>query len=117
MMRGFGFGTLERLENLHQLGVYVLVAADDIAAAQRIVVAFDARYHAAGLAHQNLSGRDVPGREVAFPITVEPAGGDEGQVERGGTEAAEAGDLVLQRGHLLQREFVIAATDMRQPAG
>src|SRR6185312_1124343 len=71
----------------------------------------------AGLAHQDLAGRHVPGREVALPKTVKPAGGDEGYVERGRAEAAEAGDLVLQRGHLLERELMVAAADMRQPAG
>jgi hypothetical protein len=45
--------------------------------------AFDARDDAAGLAHHDLSGREVPWLQIAFPAAVEPAGGDEGQVKRG----------------------------------
>ena len=36
---------------------------------------------AAGFADQDLAGCHVPGLQVAFPVAVEAAGGDEGQVE------------------------------------
>ncbi len=85
----------ERFQNLHRLGVHELVAADDIARGERVVMAFDARHDTAGLAYHGLPGRDVPGLQVAFPIAVEPPCGDEGHVEGGGAKAAQACDLVL----------------------
>src|SRR5512138_50559 len=91
---------LQRLQYLHQLAMHEFVAADDVASGQCVVVAVDAGDDAAGFAHHDLAGRDVPGAQVALPIAVEAARGDEGHVERGGAEAAEAGNLVLQRADL-----------------
>ena len=89
----------QRLQNLHQLAVDELIAADHIAGLQRIVVAVDARDDAAGFADHDLAGRHVPWLQIAFPIAVEAAGGDEGHVERGGAEPAQARHLVLDLGH------------------
>ncbi len=105
------------LSMLHQLPVHVLIPAQHVPGLQRVVLALDVRNGPAGFAHHDLPGGDVPGLQVAFPVAVEAAGGDEGEVEGGGAEAAEAGDLVLHRGHFLQRQLMIAAADMRQAAG
>src|SRR4051812_44630059 len=83
------------LQNLHQLGMHELVAADDVAGLDRIVMARHAGDEAAGLAHDDLAGCDVPGLQIVLPIAVEPAGGDEGEVERCRAETAEPCDLVL----------------------
>ena len=61
------------------------------------VAAVEVGDEAAGLAHQQDAGRDVPRREVALPIAVEPAGRDQGEIERRRAEAAQPGDLVLDR--------------------
>src|SRR5437899_12077384 len=84
---------------------------------QRIVAALHPGDRPAGFPHHDLPRRDVPGLQIAFPVAVEAAGSDEGQVERGGAEAAEAGDLVLQRSYLAARLLMVAAADMRQAAG
>ncbi len=107
----------QRLQDLHQFGVHELVAADDMAGGQRVVVTADAGDEAAGFAHHDLAGRDVPGLQIALPVAVEAADGDEGHVERGGAEATEARDLVLQFADLAARLLVVAAADMRQAAG
>src|ERR1700675_168460 len=96
------------LDDLHQFAVDELVAADHVAGLERVAFAIDATDGAAGFADHDLAGCHVPGLQVAFPIAVEAAGGDEGHVEGGGAEAAEAGDLALQGGHLLERQLVVA---------
>jgi len=60
---------------------------------ERIVAAIAIGHVAPGLAYQDEARRHVPGFEVAFPIAIEPAGGDPGQIERGGAEAAQPGGL------------------------
>src|SRR5882757_678579 len=107
----------QRLQNLHQFGVNEFIAADQVAGLERIVVAFDATDGAAGFAHDDLSGRHIPRRQVALPIAVEAARRDESHIERGRAEPAQAGHLVLDFGHLLARQVVVAAPDMRQSAG
>src|SRR5438552_4874517 len=107
----------KRFQYLHQLGMHELIAAHHIARLQRILMAIHARDEAAGFAHHDLAGRDVPGLQIALPVAVEAAGGDKGEVERGGTEATEARDLVLQFADLAARLLVVAAADMRQAAG
>src|SRR4051794_7620048 len=107
----------QRLQNLHQLGVHEFVAADHMPRLQRIVVALDARDNAAGFAHDDLTRRHVPGLQIALPVAVEASGGDESHIQRGGAEAAQARDLVLDCSHLQPRELMIAAADMRQAAG
>src|ERR1700742_2584355 len=102
----------QRLQNLHQLAVDEFIAADQISGLERIVVAFDAADGAAGFTYHDLPGRHVPGLQVALPIAVEPASGDEGHVQRGRAEPAQASDLVLDRGHLQARQIMIAASEM-----
>src|SRR5436853_43081 len=78
--------------------------------------AIDVGDEAAGFAHQHETGRDVPRREVAFPIGIEPSRRDPGKIERGGPEAAQSGHPPLHCGELPQAERKIAAAEMRQPA-
>ena len=54
----------QRLQNLHQLGVHIFIAADHMAGLERVVVAFDAGDDAAGFADDDLSGRHVPRRRL-----------------------------------------------------
>ena len=63
------------------------------------------------------AGRDIPGREVALPVAVEPAGRDEGEVERRRAEPAQPRDLVLDGAEFAQAQLQIAAAEMRQAAG
>ena len=72
---------------------------------------------AAGFAHQEHAGGEVPRRKVALPIGVEAAGGDPGEIERRRAEAAQPGEVLLRGGDLPAGEGEIAAPVMRQPAG
>ena len=56
----------------------ILVAGDDRTCFQH-VTAVDLFDISACFAHENDAGGDVPGLEIAFPETVEPAGGDPGE--------------------------------------
>ena len=85
--------------------------------ANMVVAAVEIGDEAAGLAHQEEAGGDVPRREVALPIGVEAAGRDPGEIERRRAEAAQARDLRLHRGNLLAEQREVAAAEMRQPAG
>ena len=51
-----------------------------------VIAAVEVGDKAAGLAHQDDARRHIPGLKVALPVAVEPAGGDPGEVERGGAE-------------------------------
>ena len=63
------------------------------------------------------AGRDVPGRDIALPVAVEPAGRDEGEVERRRAEPPQPRDLVLDGAEFAQAQLQIAAAEMRQAAG
>ena len=104
-------------EQAHQLAVHGLVAGDDVAGQERGLAALEVGDEAAGLAHQDQARRHVPGREVALPVAVEAPGRQPGEIERGGSEPAQAGDLLLHGGNLLAPEREIAAAEMRKPAG
>ncbi len=75
-----------------QLSVQMRVAGNDVAGLPRVAVA-NVGGIAAGLADQQHAGSDVPGLDPKLPVTVEAAVGDPGEVQRGGAEAADAGDL------------------------
>ncbi len=66
---------------------------------------------AAGFAHQDDAGGEVPWREIALPIGVEPAGGDPGEIECGGAIAAQPGEVLLRGGDFLARQHKVAAAD------
>ena len=97
--------------------MHILIPAQHIAGLQRVTLAVDAAHDAAGFADDDRARGHVPLRQIALPIAVEAAGGDVGHVEGGGAEAAQAGDARLQFGHLVARQSVVAAADMRQAAG
>src|SRR5437899_767928 len=84
-----------------------LVAGDDVAALHSALVVVEVGHEAAGLAHHQHARGEIPGRQVAFPIRIEPSGRDVGEVERGGAEAPQASDLFLHGGDLAAelREF------------
>ena len=52
-------------------------------------LAVEVRDHAAGLLYEQAAGRPVPGLEAALVEGVDAAGGEPGQVERGGAGAAD----------------------------
>ena len=68
------------------------LAAIDVAGVARILPA-GIGDEAASLAHQQHAGGQVPALQPELPEAVVAAGGDPGEVERRGTEAADAGDL------------------------
>ena len=72
---------------------------------------------AAGLAHDKQARRDIPRRQIALPVAIEPAGGDPGEIERGGAVAAQAGEILLRDENFGPRARQVAAAVMRQAAG
>ena len=91
------------LEQPQQFAVHGVVAGGDVALVRHGVAAVEIGDEAAGLAHQDHAGGHVPRRQIALPIGIEPAGGDPGEVERGGAEAAQPGEMLLRRGNLPAR--------------
>src|SRR5262249_38050853 len=71
-----------------KLALHGLVAGEDLALGEQLVAAVEIAGESAGLAHDDQPARDVPGRQVALPVGVEPAGRHPGEIERGGTEPA-----------------------------
>src|SRR5471032_2603797 len=65
-----------------QLALYRLVAGNDMFLCEHGVGSVDIGHKAAGLAQDDDAGRDVPRRDIPLPIAIEPAGRDEGHVER-----------------------------------
>ena len=61
------------------------------------VVAGEIQHHAAGLAHQQGAGGDVPGLDADLEVGVQAPGRDPGEVEAGGAGAAEVLDLAEDR--------------------
>ena len=95
-----------------------IVAGDDLSFGQDGVFAVAIADEAAGFTHQDHPGGDIPRRQIAFPIGIEPAGGDPGEVERRGAVTAQTGEILLRRGDLVTRQRQIAAAAvMRQAAG
>ena len=58
-----------------------VVAGDDLPLGQDGVVAVAVADEAAGFAHQDQAGGEIPRRQIALPIGIEPAGGDPGEIE------------------------------------
>ena len=71
-----------------QFSVHGLVAGENMAFGQHVVAAVEVADEAAGFAHHEEAGGDVPGREVALPMGIETAGRDPGEIERRRAEAA-----------------------------
>src|SRR5215217_9776710 len=78
-----------------QFALYRLVAGNDMLLGEHGVGAVDVGHEAAGLAQDDDAGRDVPRRDIPFPIAVKPASCDEGHVERRRAEPAQPRNLVL----------------------
>src|SRR5262245_55176504 len=93
-----------------------LITDDNMTFAEHILAPLKVGGEAACLAHHENAGRHVPGRKVALPKAVEPAGGDPGEIEGGGSETTQARDLLLNRGEFLPEQHQIAAAVVRQPA-
>src|ERR1019366_875864 len=66
--------------------------------------------HAAGLAHEQRTGRDVPGRELHFPESLEAAAGHARQVECGSARTPDAGGAGHYAGELgdIRRDLLVA---------
>src|SRR5688500_17507523 len=76
----------------------LVVAGDDLRVADRQRAAAVIGDEAARFAHQQAARGSVPRLEIAFPEPVVAPGGNPREVERGRTEAADAGDLRADRG-------------------
>src|SRR5215468_3979339 len=67
--------TLGRLRGIFQkfqdLWMQMLVGGQNMAAVQRLAATVEVAHHAAGLAHEENPGRDIPGVEPALPEGVE----------------------------------------------
>ena len=107
-----------RLEQAQQLAVHGVVAGDDLSLGQDGVFAVAIADEAAGFAHQNHPGGEIPRRQIALPIGIEPSGGDPGEIERRRAVTAQTGKVLLRGGDLVTRQRQIAAAPvMRQAAG
>src|SRR6478735_11099511 len=76
--RGRLAGVFQRSQ---QLAVDVLIAHEDAAGFDHVVASDEIGDETAGLAHQRDPPRHIPGREAAFPIGVDPPGGDPSKIE------------------------------------
>src|SRR6266851_7859236 len=112
--RGLRFRPLP--DQAQQRALHRLIARDDVGLSEHVVAAVEIGHEAARLAHDQQARRHVPGREVALPVGVEPAGGDPGEIERRGAEAAQPRDLLLDDGELRAKQRKVAAPEMRQAA-
>src|ERR1700733_2549501 len=107
-----------RLEQAQQFAVHGVVAGGDLPLGQDGVFAVAVADEAAGFAHQNYPGGDIPRRQVALPIGIEPAGGDPGEIEGRRAVTAQTGETLLRGCDLVARQRQIAAAAvMRQAAG
>src|SRR5690606_20484445 len=89
----------DRLDDLEQLALDVFVAGDDLAVPDGAGGARIVGDDAAGLADQQVARGHVPRLQPGFPVAVEAAGGEPGEVGGGRAGAADTGD---GRGHLRQ---------------
>src|SRR4051794_23475337 len=94
-----------------QFALYRLVAGNDMLLGEHGVGAVDIGDEAAGLAQDDDAGRDVPRRDIALPIAVEPSGRDEGHVERRGAESPQPRNLVLDSGQFTEPQVEVAAAE------
>ena len=79
------------LSSFSSLRWMVSLPATTLPVVEHLVLAVGVADEAAGLAQDDDAGGEVPGAQVALPEAVEAAGGDPGEVERGGAGAADAG--------------------------
>ena len=93
---------LQGAQALQQLRMEVQIGGHDIAAEQGGLGVVEARDTPARLLHQQQPRGDVPGLQPSLPITIEPAGGDIGQVQGRGPEASDPGDALADLMQVLQ---------------
>src|SRR5215469_2016926 len=93
------------------------VAGDNIAFLQNGIAAVDVADKAAGLAHQERARRKIPGREIAFPIGVEPPCRDPSEIKRRRAVAAQPREGALRGCDFVAGEPEIATPEMRQATG
>src|SRR3954470_7588268 len=101
----------------HQFAMHVLIAGDDVAGDVRCLAAFEIGAIATSLAYHDETRSNVPWLEVALPKYVEAPGRAPGEVERGGSETAQADDHLLHGRELAARQREVAAAAVRKPAG
>src|ERR1051326_5775709 len=99
-----------------QLPMHALVSGNDMALFEHGVAAFEVGGESAGLAHQQHPCGQIPRREVALPIAVEPARRHPGEIERRRSESPQPADAALYRRDLFTELRKIAAPAVRQPA-
>ena len=81
-------GAHRLLDQRRERQVQMPVGGEHVAARHHALSAGEIADKAAGLAHQQKPGRDIPRRQAEFPKAVVAAGGDIGEVERGRAEPA-----------------------------
>ena len=79
------------LHGFAQLGVKMGIGGHDIAG--DMIGAVRRGGVAAGFPHDQKASAIIPLLQAQFPKSIVAAGGDPGEIERGGAEAADAGDL------------------------
>src|SRR3977135_1338110 len=100
-----------------ELAMHGVVSGQNLPMGENVIAAVDVGYETAGFAHHDDSRRRVPRRKIALPISVESPGRNPGEVERGGPEAAQPRDLLLDGGEFLAKQRQIAAAEVPQPPG
>src|SRR6185437_8350356 len=78
---------------LQQPRMHRRIARDDASVVDGTRFSFEIRDHAARLSHEQYAGRDVPGRQLELPKSLEPPAGDVGEIERRSTRPPDAGAL------------------------
>src|SRR6187455_3174815 len=79
-----------RLEKLEQFPLDGLVAGDDAAFVQHIVVTLGIAYEGAGFAQHHNPGGKIPGMQVPLPEAVEPARSSPSEVKRGSAKPPDS---------------------------
>src|SRR5690606_23939238 len=102
-----------RFELSQQCAVNGLVARDDRARAENVLGAAAVGDEPSGFADHQHARTHVPGRQRVLPETVEAAGRHVGEVERGGAEPANAGNLSHHVLEVDQGPAMVASVEMR----
>src|SRR3546814_16347220 len=97
-------------DELVEFGVELVVGGEEFVAFDHPVAAAKIGDEAARLAHQQDAGGDIPFLQILFPESVVAAGGDPGEVERGGAETADPGDFGGDRAEDLLEARDVAMT-------
>ena len=91
-----------RQYHLQQLREHLRVSRTDVSGLEITVVALQVAHQPARFGDQQASGGHVPRLEADFKEAVVAPGGGVGQVQRGGTGAAQAGSFLHQVAHDVQ---------------